>query len=252
MNGFEFITKQFKVSYTDVAKKLNLATSTVADWGSGRRPIPKDKLVIVAKLFKIDQEYFKKKELTEVEKIKIEINHLERASKRDSFHLEDTITDDDDGSEIEVYKWHNPHEGDLRYKYEELAYVELSVKLNQILNHDFHLDMQFHRAKNHYHVFKKIAELLDQDEGKEEVEEYEVISEEETQRRKKVSKKVNALRVMLDFLNGGKLLGFGKIDPFDKELFELLRKYEVIDTKSRRVEEKEDIFDIVDSEQIVE
>ena len=245
MTGFEFIAKAFKASYTDIAKRLDLTTSTVADWASGRRPIPKNKLTLVSQLFKVDEEFFKKKELSGVEKIKIEINYLERASKRDSFQYEDTIRDDE-GNNIEVYQWHNPHEGDLRYKYEELAYEELSVRLNRILNYDFGLDMQFHRAKNHYHIFSKITDLLDQDEGKEEIEEYEEITEDEALRRKKITKKVNALSIMLNFLNGGNLLAFGKIDAFDKELFEMLQKYGIIDTKHQDVEEKEDIFDQVD------
>lgn len=245
MTGFEFIAKAFKASYTDIAKRLDLTTSTVADWASGRRPIPKDKLSLVSKLFKVDEEFFKKKELSEVEKIKIEINYLERASKRDSFHLEETIRNEE-GNNIEVYTWHNPHEGDLRYKYEELAYEELSLRLNKILNYDFQLDMQFHRARNHYNIFREIADLLDQDEGKEEIEEYEEITEDEALRRKKITKKVNALSTTLKFLNGGKLVAFGKIDAFEKELFEMLQKYEVIDTKHRNTEDKKDIFDQVD------
>ncbi|NQX64616.1 helix-turn-helix domain-containing protein [Paenibacillus alba] len=62
MTGFEFIAKAFKVSYTDIAKRLNMTPSAIADWASGRRPIPNDKLPLVSKLFRIDEEYFKKKE----------------------------------------------------------------------------------------------------------------------------------------------------------------------------------------------
>ncbi|WP_127490462.1 helix-turn-helix domain-containing protein [Paenibacillus ehimensis] len=61
MTGFEFIAKVFKASYTDIAKRLDLTTSTVADWASGRRPIPKDKLPLVSKLFRIDEEYFRRR-----------------------------------------------------------------------------------------------------------------------------------------------------------------------------------------------
>jgi transcriptional regulator with XRE-family HTH domain len=244
MTGFEFIAKAFKASYTDIAKRLNITTSTVADWASGRRPIPRDKLPLVSKLFRIDEEYFKKKELSEVEKIYIEINYLERASKRDSFQLEDTIIDD--GKEIEVYSWYNPHEGDLRYKYEELAYEELYVRLKQILNYDFHLDIQFHRTKNHFQVVTQLVDLLEKDEGKQGIERYEDITEEELLSRKKISRRVDTLSTMLQFLNGGKLLAFGKIDEFDNELFNLLRKYGVINTEVPDIEEKEDIFDLVD------
>lgn len=245
MTGFEFIAKAFKASYTDIAKRLDLTTSTVADWASGRRPIPKDKLPFVSKLFRIDEEYFQKKELTEVEKIKIEINYLERASKRDTHEVEHTITDDD-GNVHEAYFWYNPHEGELRYKYEELACEELVLKLKGILIHDFYLDMQYYRTTNHFEIVRKLADLLDQDEGEEGIEEYEEITEEEALRQKKVSIKVDALRSMLHFLNGGELLDFGNIDPFDQELFDLLRKYGVIDTEPPKVEELDDPFDQVD------
>ncbi|MDO3682134.1 helix-turn-helix domain-containing protein [Paenibacillus ehimensis] len=246
MTGFEFIAKAFKASYTDIAKRLDLTTSTVADWASGRRPIPKDKLPLVSKLFRIDEEYFQKKELTEVEKIKIEINYLERASKRDTHEVEHTITDDD-GNVHEAYFWHNPHEGELRYKYEELACEELVLKLRRILNYDFHLDMEYTRANDHFKVVKQLADLLAQDEGKEGNEEYEEITEEEVQRRRNVSIKVDALRSMLHFLNGGKLLGFGKIDLFEQELFDLLRKYDVIDTEPPKDKRSYEPFDQVSS-----
>lgn len=251
MTGFEFIAKAFKASYTDIAKKLNLTTSTVADWASGRRPIPKDKLPLVSRLFKIDEEYFKKKELTQIEKIKIEINYLERASKRDSEQVPDTIIDDD-GNQIEVYSWFNPHEVDLRYKYEELEYEKLYERLRKILDHDFHLEIQFYRSKNHFHVVRQLADLLEQDEGKEEIEEHEEITEEEAMRRKKVSVKVDALSSMLKLLNSGKLLAFGEDDPFEKELFNLLCKYEVIDTEEHVVDKKEEPFDLVDPKHRVE
>lgn len=246
LTGFEFIAKAFKASYTNIAKRLNITTSSVADWASGRRSIPKDKLALLSKLFGIEEKYFKSKELSEVEKIKIEINYLERTSKRDSFILEDTITDDE-GNELEVYKWHNPYEGDLRYKYEELAYEELLVRLNRVLNHDLYLDMQVHRARNHYHILSGIADLLDQDDGKEEFYGYEDITVDELQRRKKIAKKVEALRSMVHFLNGGKLLAFGKVDEFDNELFNLLRKYEVIDTAVPDLKVESDVFDQVDA-----
>lgn len=245
MNGFEFIAKAFKASYTDIAKRLNLTTSTVADWASGRRPIPKDKLPLVSQLFKIDEEYFTKKELTQVEKIKIEINYLERASKRNSEPIPDTITDDD-GNRIEVYRWFDPHEVDLRYKYEELAYERLLERVKKILYHDLYLDMQYYRSRNHFHVVRQLADLLEQDEGKEENEEYEVLSEEEAIRWKKVAVRVDALNSMLKFLNGGKLLAIGEDDPFENELFHLLRKYEVIDSEEQKVEKKEEPFDLVD------
>lgn len=245
MTGFEFIAKAFRASYTDIAKRLNLTTSTVADWASGRRPIPKDKLPLVTKLFRIDEEYFKKKELTEVEKTKIEINYLERASKRDSHQIPDTIRDEE-GNEHEVYSWYNPHAGELRYKYEELAYEELTLRLKQILNHDFNMEMEYHRTQNHFHVVRMLADLLGQDDSTDGMEEFEDISEEEIQRRKKVSKKVYVISRMLYFLNGGELLAFGNIDELDKEIFHFLHKLEMVDTEFPDIEKCDEPFDHVD------
>ncbi|NEW04708.1 helix-turn-helix domain-containing protein [Paenibacillus sp. SYP-B3998] len=243
MTGFEFIAKAFKASYTDIAKRLNMTPSAIADWASGRRPIPKDKLPLVSKLFRIDEEYFKKKELTEVEKIKIEINYLERLSKRDTEQIPDTYTDDE-GNQHETYFWYNPHEGELRYKYEELAYEELVLRIKRILTHDFALDMEYQRTRNHFHVVKELTELLDQDDGTVGIMEFEDISKEEAQRRRNLADRVNSISRMLYFLNGGKLHAFGKIDEFDEELFKLLRKFKIIDTKlPKKLKELDDPFD---------
>lgn len=235
MTGFAFIASVFKASYTDIAKKLGLTTSTVADWASGRRPIPSDKLDVLTKLFRIDQEFFCKKELTEVEKIKIEINYLERVSKRDSFELEETITDDD-GIQHQVYTWHNPYEGDLRYKYQELACEELLQRISGILYLDEYLELQTYRSKNHYHLLRYTADLLEQDGTVEGNEEFEEVTDEEVERQKKISKKVNALGIMLQFLNGGNLLAFGQNDTFSEALFYLLREHEIIDTEPPKMD----------------
>ena len=109
------------------------------------------------------------------------------------------------------------------------------------------LDMEYTRANDHFKVVKQLADLLAQDEGKEGIEEYEEITEEEVQRRRNVSIKVDALRSMLHFLNGDKLLAFGKIDPFEQELFDLLRKYDVIDTEPPKDKRSHDPFDQVSS-----
>ncbi|AIQ11352.1 helix-turn-helix domain-containing protein [Paenibacillus durus] len=245
MNGFEFIAKAFNATYTDIAKRLNLTTSTVADWASGRRPIPKNKLPLLSKLFKIDEEYFKKKELTQVEKIEIEINYLKRASKRDSEQIPETIIDED-GNQLEVYSWFDPHEGDLRYKYEELEYEKLNERLRKILEYDFNLEFQFQRSKNHFHVVRHLADLLEEDEGGEGIEDHEEITDEEAERRKKIHVKIDVLNTLLQFLNGGKLFAFGENDKFDVELFHLLRRYEVIETEAPEIEENEEPFDRVD------
>ncbi|NQX64615.1 hypothetical protein HQN90_00605 [Paenibacillus alba] len=185
--------------------------------------------------------------MTHVEKIKIEINYLERASKRDSHQVPDTITDDD-GNQHEVYFWYNLYEGELRYKYEELAYEELALRLKQILNHDFAMDMEYHRTRNHFHVVRELTELLDKDNGTVGILELEDISKEEVQRRKNVSERVDSISRMLYFLNGGKLHAFGKIDEFDQELFMLLRKFKIIDTEPpKKLKEFDDPFDHVDA-----
>src|SRR5690606_14728898 len=124
---------------------------------------------------------------------------LERASKRDSEPIPDTIIDDD-GNRIEVYSWFNPHDVDLRYKYEELEYEKLYERLRRILDYDLRLEFQFYRSRNHFHVVRHLANLLEQDEGKEEIEEYEALSEEEAMRWKKVAVRVDALNSMLKFL----------------------------------------------------
>jgi transcriptional regulator with XRE-family HTH domain len=241
MTGIAFIANVFKASYTDIAKKLGLTTSTVADWASGRRPIPSEKLSLLSKLFRIDEEYFRKKELSDVEKIKVEINYLERIAKRDSFTLEETVTDFE-GVEHQVYTWHNPYDGDLRFKYEALAREELLQRIRGILHHDEYYELVTYRSKNHYHIYRQTSDLLELDGGELDEE----ISKEETEERKKVSLKENALGSMLQFLNGGHLLDFGENDAFHEALFHLLREHQIIDAEPPIKIEREEIFDQVD------
>lgn len=236
MTGIAFIAKVFNASYTDIAKKLGLTTSTVADWASGRRPIPADKRAMLTKLFRIDEEFFTKKELTEVEKIKIEIDYLERVSKRDSFEIEQTILDDR-GNEHQTYSWHNPYEGDLRYKYHQLACEELFQKVRGILNQDEEEWLTHPRTSLHFQLLERVTRLLNQDRIHHEIQEE--VNDKAAERRKRISLKVDALDIMADLLSGGQLLAFGEENEFKKRLFALLGEFGIISPEPANLKKQE-------------
>jgi transcriptional regulator with XRE-family HTH domain len=225
MTGVAFIAKVFNASYTDIAKRLGLTTSTVADWASGRRPVPADKRVMLTKLFRIDEEYFTKKELTEVEKIRIEIDYLQRVSKRDSFELEQTFKDDQ-GMEHQAYCWYNPYEGDLRFKYHQLECEELFQKIKSII-HQKEDEWQInHRSNLHLQLLRRVARLLEQDRTHDD--EQKKATKETAKQRMEISQRVEALEIMVDFVSGGQPLAFGEENEFKKRLFALLLEFEII------------------------
>ncbi|WP_338552532.1 helix-turn-helix transcriptional regulator [Paenibacillus sp. KS-LC4] len=60
MIGLEYIVRLYNGTYKKLAEKLGITPSTVTDWLSKRRPIPKAKLEALSKLFHLETEYFQK------------------------------------------------------------------------------------------------------------------------------------------------------------------------------------------------
>lgn len=83
MIGLEYIVKLYNGTYKKLAEKLDITPSTVTDWLSRRRPIPKAKLEALSKLFKLEAEYFQK-ELSKIEEIELRLDYLDRISRRQS------------------------------------------------------------------------------------------------------------------------------------------------------------------------
>lgn len=92
--GLEYIVKLYNGTYKELAEKLEITPSTVTDQLSKRRPIPNSKLEALSRLFKLEVEYFQK-ELTKIEEIELQLEYLNRVSKKDSFEIPDYFTDAD-------------------------------------------------------------------------------------------------------------------------------------------------------------
>lgn len=234
MIGLEHISKVFKCSYSEIARKIGVTPATVSDWISTRRTITNQNLEKLSNLFKLDERYFSEK-LNEVEKIEIEIIYLNRLSKKESY--QDSYMDSDDaGNEYEAVIWIDPYENELRMKYEEFAIEKLVMKMKGILI-DEGFTSQF-REDTHFHLLKNISSLLELD----------AYSEDEYGQRvpSPVDTKMDALIRMVSLLvNDQNVYGFnGEIDGLSYELSSLLQKYNVIS----HIEEDEtkDIFNQVD------
>ncbi|MBD8839445.1 helix-turn-helix transcriptional regulator [Paenibacillus sp. CFBP 13594] len=118
--GLEYITKIFGGSYTDVAKRLDITPQTVSDWIRGKRNISSSKIDELAALFKLDKHLFQK-ELTEVEKIEIELDYLNRLSKRDVMLVP------------ESNDTYNPHSDMIESKLRELENNKLLLRVKRLL-----------------------------------------------------------------------------------------------------------------------
>ncbi|WP_340032536.1 helix-turn-helix transcriptional regulator [Paenibacillus sp. FSL K6-1122] len=118
--GLEYITKIFGGSYTDVANRLQITPQTVSDWIRGKRKISSSKIDELATLFKLDKHLFQK-ELTEVEKIEIELDYLNRLSKRDAMLVPE-------GNDT-----YNPHSDVIESKLRELENNKLLLRVKRLL-----------------------------------------------------------------------------------------------------------------------
>lgn len=216
--GLEYITKIFGGSYTDVAKRLNITPQTVSDWIRGKRKIPPAKIEDLAELFKLDKQLFQK-ELTEVDKIEIELNYLNRLSKRDSIMVPDEMVDDE-GIQHELMVLFDPHEHEIRAKHEELALQKLLLRLKGVLYNesflsDFSLD-------HHFNLLKGVCNFLEEDNY------FQV-----TDRGIEIegnSSQVTAVQSLIYILNNENKLAFGhrEENDFILELEELLHKHKLL------------------------
>lgn len=228
--GLEYIVNVFNGNYSELAKKLNITPQTVSDWIRGKRKISQSKLNDLEQLFKLDKELFQK-ELTEVEKIEIEIEYLNRISRRDTLSVPETVYDN--GNPYEIMSSYNPHEDELRMKHEELAIQKLLLRLksvlyNESLTGEFALD-------RHFDILNDVCSLLEEDEY------IEVTSQGIEPGVSTV--KVSALISLIYVLENRNKLAFGKTteDNFVLELEALLHKYNYL-SEDHVLGIKEDLF----------
>ncbi|MGO4548548.1 helix-turn-helix domain-containing protein [Paenibacillus sp. 2TAB23] len=218
MIGLEYIVKLYNGTYKKLAEKLGITPSTVTDWISKRRPIPKAKLEALSQLFKIEEGFFQK-DLTKVEEIELRLDYLRRISKRDLFEVEDIITDDD-GKEYEYTRLIDPHEDEWRMATEELKIEKVILTLQgELYNELYELD----RGNKALEVVERLSNVLN------EAVPSRLDAEQQLQWERKHDKRIEALRSMMYFMG---ITGFSVWDEeeesFHKELFKLLKKHDLL------------------------
>ncbi|WP_433752317.1 helix-turn-helix domain-containing protein [Paenibacillus amylolyticus] len=218
MIGLEFIVKVYNGTYKKLAEKLGIASPTIMGWLSKKRPIPQSKLEALSKMFGIDEVYFQK-ELSEVEKIQIEINYLNRLSKRDSVQVPIQIIDEE-GIKHEVFEMFDPHEQVIRAMHEELAIQKLILRLRGVLYNES-MTSEF-TLTSHFNLVSSLCDFLEKD-----------IYYENTNNGITVednSAEVKAIETLLYIFENKNRLAFGipSENSFTLELEELLYKHKLL------------------------
>ncbi|MDQ8734834.1 helix-turn-helix transcriptional regulator [Paenibacillus sp. LHD-38] len=218
MIGLEYIVKLYNGTYKKLAEKLAITPSTVTDWLSKRRPIPKAKLEALSKLFNLEAEYFQK-ELTKIEEIELRLDYLNRSSKRDSFEIPDYFTDTD-GNEHEYTRSIDPYQEEKRMIYDELKIEKIILTLQGDLYHELYDPEQGNKA---YEILERASNVLNESVPNN------LDAEQQLQWYRKHDKRIEALRSMMYFMD---ITGFAVWDEeeesFHNELFKLLKKHDLL------------------------
>jgi len=88
MIGLEYVCGLYNKKYTNVAQELGISRQVVNIWIKGIKPIAKKHLPKLANMFNLSEEYFQK-ELTEIDKLKIQKIKLINECNRLGFKLEE-------------------------------------------------------------------------------------------------------------------------------------------------------------------
>lgn len=160
MIGLEYIVKVYNGTYKKLAEKLEITPPTIMGWLSKKRPIPKAKLEALSKMFHIDEEFFEK-ELTEVEKIQIQMEYLRRRSKKDSFQIEDVATDPD-GNEHEYLRWIDPYEDERRLLNHELEIEMVILNLRASLYTELYDSESYYSNYRFLEILQRLSKMLDE------------------------------------------------------------------------------------------
>jgi len=80
MKGLEYIVKEFKIDYKEVARVLGISPSTINDWVNKDKKIPEKRLEQLSPLFSCPKTYFQK-ELTFTEMAEVRLQYLKHISE---------------------------------------------------------------------------------------------------------------------------------------------------------------------------
>jgi transcriptional regulator with XRE-family HTH domain len=218
MIGLEYIVKLYNGTYKKLAEKLEITPSTVTDWLSKRRPIPKAKLEALSKLFKLEADYFQK-ELTKIEEIELRLDYLDRISNRDSFEIPDYFTEAD-GTEHEYTRSIDPYEEEKRMIYDELKIEKIILRLQGVLYDELY---SVDKGNKGYEILERTSNVLNESVTNN------LNVEQQLEWESKHDRRIEALRSMMYFMGITGFMVWNEGDEnFHNELYKLLKKYDLL------------------------
>jgi transcriptional regulator with XRE-family HTH domain len=160
MIGLEYIVKMNEGTFRSLSKELGVAHTTVADWISGRRPIPKPKLEALSELYGMEEDIFSK-EIDELDKIEIRLEFLRRKSQKEGFEIPD-IFEDEKGKKYETVRWFDPYEKERAILMQELEIEKVLLELRRNLFSELYDNEREFRGLNTLKMLKELSIVLNE------------------------------------------------------------------------------------------
>ncbi|MDM0470669.1 helix-turn-helix transcriptional regulator [Clostridium perfringens] len=154
MIGIQYLCEIFGISYADLGRRLGISRQTIAAWTSGRRKVSEKHYEKLKEIFKgIPEEYFQK-ELTELDKLKLQQLKLET----DTFEYTytDVIWDNEKQQEIEV----DCIGTNIPYEYMEM--LDLDIREKELFNNLNNLiAKRTNNSENEWDYIGRKADILE-------------------------------------------------------------------------------------------
>ncbi len=128
MIGLEYIRKLYGDTITSLGEKLNISNVNVSQWENQKKSIPEKRLEELSKLYNIPKGYFSK-ELTKLEKLKIEHKKLSQEFNDSIIEYETPIAFDKNNHPIE-FETHTEGRIDLAA---HIRIIESEIKTEKLI-----------------------------------------------------------------------------------------------------------------------
>ncbi len=157
--GLEYIAFLYNVSFTEIANRVGVSKQTVNSWVKGRRPIADKHLPKLSEMFdNIPKEYFEK-ELSEIDKLKIQRIKQENNIQQ----VLQVYTDSRTGEEIGEEMVDDPKQVEYMEHLEyEIRLKEYENKFHKYLNKSTANDIQeqLYESEDKLNIFNKLLTIL--------------------------------------------------------------------------------------------
>lgn len=130
MIGLQFIADTFQMEYKSVAEKIGVSKQTFQDWIKGRRKIPLQRLQQLSDLFGVNEVELFQKELTESEKLEIQLFYFQ---KTDSVEDVDVPQIGEDGKEYFIKHTISQNQNVIDYLYVRSKEVKLLENVEHLI-----------------------------------------------------------------------------------------------------------------------